>query len=72
VPELAKRGAYVRWLIRDANEGNAVLKDGTAEVAIGDPGHLLSIGAALKRVSSVFYVAPALVREEAEVNVGVF
>jgi len=71
VPELAKRGAHVRGLIRDANEGKDVLSHGAAEVAIGDLGHLASMEKALQGVSSVFYIAPAFLPQEAEVGVGV-
>jgi len=71
VPELAKRGAHVRGLIRDANEGKDVLNHGAAEVAIGDLGHLASMEKALQGVSSVFYIAPAFLPQEAEVGVGV-
>jgi hypothetical protein len=36
VPELAKRGARVRALIRDARQSDAVRKNGAAGVAVGD------------------------------------
>ena len=36
VPELAKRGAKVRGLVRDAKQGKSVIKNGATEVAVGD------------------------------------
>ena len=59
VPELAKRGAKVRGLIRDAKQGEGVLKNGAAEVAVGDLTDRASLDAALKGVDAVFYIAPA-------------
>jgi len=68
VPELAKRGARVRGLIRNNAEGAEVLRHGATEVAIGDLGDIGSIAEALKGVNSVFYIAPAFVLNEAEVG----
>ncbi len=68
VPELAKRGAKVRGLIRDAKQGEGVLKNGAAEVAVGDLTDRASLDAALKGVDAVFYIAPAFIPNEAEVG----
>jgi uncharacterized protein YbjT (DUF2867 family) len=68
VPELAKRGAFVRGLIRNAKDRAEVLKHGATEVAVGDLGDLESIETAMKGMSSVFYIAPAFLPEEAEVG----
>lgn len=70
VPELAKRGAKVRGLIRDAKQGEGVLKNGAAEVAVGDLTDRASLDAALKGVDAVFYIAPAFIPNEAEVGRG--
>lgn len=70
VPELAKRGARVRGLIRDADQGDAVRKNGAAEVAIGDLRDRGSVDAALEGVDAVFYIAPAFIPDEAEVGKG--
>jgi len=68
VPELAKRGARVRGLIRKAEEGPQVLRQGATEVVVGDLSDMGSIAEALQGVSSVFYIAPAFLRDEAEVG----
>ena len=70
VPELAKRGAHVRGLVRDAKQGGAVHKQGAAEVAIGDLRDRASLDAALKGVDSVFYIAPAFITNEAGIGMG--
>ena len=68
VPELTKRGAKVRGLIRDAKQGDAVLKNGAAEVAISDLSDRASLDKALKGVSSVFYIAPAFIPAEVAIS----
>lgn len=68
VPALAERGAKVRGLIREARQGDAVLKNGASEVAVGDLADRASLDAALKGVDAVFYVAPAFITDEAEVG----
>ena len=65
IPELAKRGAKVRGLVRKSNEGNKVLAKGAAEIAIGDLTDSGSISAALAGVDAVFYIAPAFLPNEA-------
>ena len=68
VPELAKRGAKVRGLIKDAKQGDAVIKNGAAEVFVGDLTDRASMDSALKGVDSVFYIAPAFMPDEAKVG----
>lgn len=68
VPALAERGVKVRGLIRNAEQGDAVLKNGASEVAVGDLTDRASLDAALKGVDAVFYVAPAFLANEAEVG----
>jgi uncharacterized protein YbjT (DUF2867 family) len=69
VPELAKRGARVRGFIHDIEQGDATRARGAAEIAIGDLRDPASLGAALKDIDSVFYIAPAFMPGEAEVGV---
>ena len=71
VPELARRGARVRGLIRNLEQGDAVRENGAAEVAVGDLRDQASLVAALENVDSVFYIAPAFIPDEAEVGWGV-
>ena len=70
VPALARRGAKVRGLIRDAAQADAVCKSGAAEVAVGDLTDRASLDAALQGVEAVFYIAPAFLPNEAEVGKG--
>lgn len=71
VPALAKRGATVRGLIRDAKQGDVVLRNGAAEVAVGDLTDRASLDAALRGVDAVFYIAPAFMADEAKAGQGV-
>lgn len=70
VTELAKRGARVRGLVRNAGQGEAVRGRGAEEVAVGDLRDRGSLDAALEGVDSVFYIAPAFIPGEAEVGKG--
>ena len=70
VPALAKRGVKVRGLVREARQGEAVRRSGATEIAIGDLRDGASLGAALKGVDAVFYIAPAFLPDEAEIGEG--
>ena len=70
VPELAKRGARVRGLIRDQKQENQVRQSGAQEIAIGDLSDRASLDAALRGVDSVFYIAPAFLPGEADIGKG--
>jgi uncharacterized protein YbjT (DUF2867 family) len=69
VPELAKRGAYVRGLIHDPRQTVAVRNQGAAEIAVGDLSDRGSMDAALEGMDSMFYIAPAFMPNEAEIGV---
>jgi uncharacterized protein YbjT (DUF2867 family) len=69
VPALAKRGVRVRGLVKDATQGDEVLKHGATEIAIGDLRDRASLDAALKGVDGVFYIAPAFLPNEAQVGI---
>lgn len=69
VPELARRGATVRGLLRRAEDGTRVRANGAAEIAIGDLADRASIDVALVGVDAVFYIAPAFIANEADVGV---
>lgn len=68
VPALAERGIKVRGLIRNAEQSDAVLKNGAFEAAVGDLADRASLDAALKGIEAVFYIAPAFIANEAEVG----
>ncbi len=68
LPELVKRGASVRGLIRDPKQSEEVRKHGASEVAVGDLRDRASLDKALAGIDSVFYIAPAFLPAEAEVG----
>jgi uncharacterized protein YbjT (DUF2867 family) len=68
VAALSQRGARVRGLVRNAEQGNEAQRLGAAEVVIGDLRDLRSVDAALAGVDAVFYIAPAFLPDEAEVG----
>jgi uncharacterized protein YbjT (DUF2867 family) len=68
IPALAKRGAKIRGLVHTAEQADGVRSQGAAEVAVGDLTNPASMVAALRGVSSVFYIAPAFLPHEAEVG----
>jgi uncharacterized protein YbjT (DUF2867 family) len=70
VPALARRGARVRGLIRNAEEADLVRRHGASEVAVGDLRDIASLDAALEGIHSVFYIAPAFIPDEAEIGKG--
>jgi uncharacterized protein YbjT (DUF2867 family) len=69
IPELAKRGAYVRGLLRNPEKADQVRQSGAAEIAIGDLNDPASLQAALRGVDAVFYLAPAFLPGEADLGV---
>ena len=69
VPALVARGARVRGLIRKPEAADALRAQGAAEVAIGDLGDRASMDRALEGVTSVFYIAPAFLPDEARLGV---
>jgi uncharacterized protein YbjT (DUF2867 family) len=71
IPELVKRGATVRGLVKDEKQVDDVRRRGAAEVAVGDLGNRSSVRAALEGVDGVFYIAPAFLPNEVDVGKGV-
>jgi uncharacterized protein YbjT (DUF2867 family) len=70
VPELARRGARVRGLVRNAAHSAGVRARGAAEVVIGDLRDPSSLAAALDGADAVFYIAPAFIEDEAHIGRG--
>lgn len=68
IPALKARGAIVRGLMRKSESADPVRAQGAAEVAVGDLRDRASIKRALEGVSSVFYIAPAFLPDEADVG----
>ena len=69
VPELRQRGVTVRALVRDAAKGDAALRRGAGEVAVGDLGDPASLRAAAAGVDGVFHINPAFAPNESELGV---
>ncbi len=69
VPELIKRGATVRALLRNEAKSNAVRQRGATEVAIGDLSDPASLRAAAMGVDGVFHINPAFAPNEADLGV---
>lgn len=68
VPALAHRGARVRGMIRDADKSTQVRKQGAEATIIGDLTDSAGLVRAFDSVERVFYIAPAFMRDEAEVG----
>lgn len=69
VPELKKRGASVRALVRDEGRVGAALQAGADETVVGDLRDPASLRAAAEGVEGVFHINPRLVPDEAEMGV---
>ena len=71
VPELLKRGAYVRGLVHKQENAKIVQTMGAQEVVVGDLRDQRSLQTVLDGVERIFYLAPAFVKDEAELGIGV-
>jgi uncharacterized protein YbjT (DUF2867 family) len=71
VPELVRRGAWVRGLVRRGEQVARVREQGAAEVAVGDLRDRESLSVALRGIDAVFYIAPVFMTDEAAVGEGV-
>ncbi len=69
VPELLKRGATVRALVRDDRSAGRARAAGAQEAAVGDLSDPPSLRAAAVGVDGVFHINPAFAPNEAELGV---
>lgn len=69
VPELVKRGAKVRALVRDPAQADAAKAAGATEVAIGDLRDSTSVANAVAGVDGIFHIGPAFAPDEATMGV---
>ena len=69
VPELVKRGATVRALVRNESKAAVARSMGATEVAIGDLSAGDSLVAACEGVGGIFHIGPAFVASEAAMGV---
>lgn len=68
VPQLAKRGVYVRGMVQNDGERQAVLDQGASEVVVGNLTEAAFVEEAVKGMDAVFYISPNAVQQEAEVG----
>ncbi|MBB4188132.1 NmrA/HSCARG family protein [Sinorhizobium terangae] len=69
IPELVRRGARVRALIRDPAKLGAAKGSGLSEVVIGDLRNRDSLDEAVRGVVGVFHIGPAFAPDEAALGV---
>jgi uncharacterized protein YbjT (DUF2867 family) len=68
VPELKKRGATVRALLREAKSEGPARTQGADEIALGDLSDAASLRAAAQGVEGVFHINPAFSPDEAAIG----
>lgn len=68
VPAVASRGLHVRGLVRNERQGELALKNGAAEVAVGDLRDRASLDTALRGVDAAFYISPVFQKDEVEMG----
>lgn len=69
VPELRRRGAVVRALVRDQSRAAVARAVGAEQIAVGDLRDPASLDGALSGVSGVFHIGPVFAADEAEMGV---
>jgi uncharacterized protein YbjT (DUF2867 family) len=69
LPELIKRGAVVRALVRDEGKAAVARRHGAADTVIADLTDLASLAAAVVGVDGVFHINPAFAPGEADMGV---
>lgn len=69
MPELVKRGATIRALVRDESKAAAAREQGAVETVVGDLQDPASLRAAAEGVDGVFHINPAFAPDEAEMGV---
>ncbi|WP_312364227.1 NmrA family NAD(P)-binding protein [Ensifer sp.] len=69
VPELRRRGATVRALVRDQSNIGAAREAGAQQVAVGDLRDRQSLDMALKGIDGVFHIGPAFAPDEAAIGI---
>ncbi len=68
VPQLAKRGIYVRGMIEKDSDRQAVLDQGASDTVVGNLTEAAFVEEAVKGMDAVFYISPNAVQQEAEVG----
>jgi uncharacterized protein YbjT (DUF2867 family) len=68
VPELLKRNVSVRAFVHKQEDEPAVRILGVTDIAVGELSDAAAVAKALEGVDAVFYIAPAVLENEAEVG----
>jgi uncharacterized protein YbjT (DUF2867 family) len=68
VPELIRRGARVRGMVRDPEHAEIARAKGATEIVIADLRDPESLDKAVKGVDGVFYIGPAFERDESQMG----
>jgi uncharacterized protein YbjT (DUF2867 family) len=68
LPELVQRNAMVRAFVRKADDVSLARRNGASEVAIGDLTDADSVRQAIKGITSVFYVSPVFLADQAAIG----
>lgn len=68
LPELARRNANVRAFVRKQDDSFFVRRNGASEVALGDLTDADSVDKALVGITSIFYVSPVFLANQAEIG----
>ncbi|WP_394830343.1 NmrA family NAD(P)-binding protein [Pendulispora rubella] len=68
VPELVRRGATVRALVRSEANAAVARKAGAAEIALGDLRDAASLEAAARGARGIFHIGPAFAPDESELG----
>ena len=69
VPELAQRGAWVRGMIHDPSQAEAVRAAGASDIVVADLSDGKGLDQALQGIDVAFYIAPAFLAGEADAGV---
>ncbi len=69
VPELLRRNALVRALVRDEGRGSIARSLGAVEIAIGDLRDKVSLVEAIRGTDGVFHIGPAFASDESAMGV---
>ncbi|WP_457587541.1 NmrA family NAD(P)-binding protein [Ensifer canadensis] len=69
VPELVRRGAIVRALVREQSNTRLAQQLGAAQVAVGDLRDRESLDVALEGIDGVFHLGPAFAPDEAAMGI---
>jgi uncharacterized protein YbjT (DUF2867 family) len=68
LPELARRNTFVRAFVRGSDQALIARRNGASEVAFGDLADADSVRRALTGITSIFYIAPLFLADQASIG----